>query len=290
MYLHKEVHGKSIFIVESHHHILLPWGIIRAQSKSPPNLLTFDHHPDTMPAFDDYVSLKCRGDSKCSEALSDKLIKRIDYRSPQSITEAINMLKYDEHIAAATLSKIIDFAFSFNLFGSFTVPSEEIKHRALVHEYKVKGNLAALNTLTYPEPPFTYVPIDNIFEISSYCAVGCKHNVDCTSERDNQVLESVYLDKQLELANNMASCVGIKDVESLPYIMDIDLDFFHSERAITPNDASTFHRLIKNAIAITIAKESACVRELKHEGSTITADTLLDDVFEHFNTALDATI
>lgn len=40
-------------------------------------------------------------------------------------------------------------------------------------------------------------------------------------------------------------------VETEPYVLDIDLDYFHSEDAIEPGDAATFYRLVRNAVAVT---------------------------------------
>ena len=71
--------------------------------------------------------------------------------------------------------------------------------------------------------------------------------------------------------------MGLADLEAAPYILDIDLDAFHTRKAIEPNDPTTPYRLIKNAVAITIAAEKKrCVEEQwLEEKSRMSSDDLL---------------
>lgn len=66
----------------------------------------------------------------------------------------------------------------------------------------------------------------------------------------------------------------------------IDLDAFHSREAIEPDDPATFYRLIRNAVAITIATGAECVDELKFDDEPINADMLLDQILKHIETAV----
>lgn len=100
------------------------------------------------------------------------------------------------------------------------------------------------------------------------------------------VIESIYLDDQLVRGSEMSRCVGIPNIMESPYILDIDLDAFHSRKAIEPTDPSTFYRLIRNAVAITIATEAECVDELKFDGEAIDADILLDRLMTHIKAAI----
>ena len=76
-------------------------------------------------------------------------------------------------------------------------------------------------------------------------------------------------------------------LEAAPYILDIDLDAFHSRKAITPDDPSTLHRLIRNAVAITIATEPECVDELWHdEADRMDSNDLLAELIRHIEAAL----
>jgi len=89
--------------------------------------------------------------------------------------------------------------------------------------------------MTYEDPE------NHIFVISHDCAIGCNrmpHNDDCVVEHGNMILESIYLDDQLARGAEMSRCVGIDHLEAQPYILDIDLDAFHSRRAIEPADPS----------------------------------------------------
>ena len=83
----------------------------------------------------------------------------------------------------------------------------------------------------------------------------------------------------------MSRCVGIDHLESQPYILDIDLDAFHSRQAIEPADRTTFYRLIRNAVAITVATEAECVDELKFDGEEIDTDFLQARLVEHIKAA-----
>lgn len=61
----------------------------------------------------------------------------------------------------------------------------------------------------------------------------------------------------------MARCIGIEGgLELVPYILDIDLDVFHTVGSIEPKDPASFYRLIRGSLAITIATEAECVDEL----------------------------
>lgn len=131
-------------------------------------------------------------------------------------------------------------------------------------------------------------PENHIFVIPHDCAIGCNrmpHNDDCVVEHGNMIIESIYLDDQLARGAEMSRCVGIDHIAVNPYILDIDLDAFHSRRAVDPADRTTFYRLIKNAVAITIATEAECVNELKFDGEEIDANFLLARMVEHIKAA-----
>lgn len=71
------------------------------------------------------------------------------------------------------------------------------------------------------------------------------------------------------------------------YILDIDLDAFHTRRAINPEDPSTLYRLIKNALTITIATEAGCVEDLwLDDADKMSSDDLLSDLLAHIDKAL----
>ena len=88
------------------------------------------------------------------------------------------------------------------------------------------------------------------------------------------------LNRLLNRANDMARCAGISDILAEPYVLDIDLDYFATKDALSPGDATTFHRLIANAIAITIATEPSFVSSLRLDG-LLTSEYALSRVLEH---------
>ena len=70
------------------------------------------------------------------------------------------------------------------------------------------------------------------------------------------------------------------------YILDIDLDYFRTERAVHPTDTKTFYNLIRNAEAITIATEPEFIGYEKLPGENISSATLLPQIMNHIRTAL----
>ena len=65
------------------------------------------------------------------------------------------------------------------------------------------------------------------------------------------------------------------------YILDIDLDYFHTQKSISPHNQFFFSKLVKESVAITIAKESRCVLDLRTDGEEITSKSLLKDLLDH---------
>ena len=72
-------------------------------------------------------------------------------------------------------------------------------------------------------------------------------------------LEDEFLENQFNIVKNMHENSGLPDIGSGGYILDIDLDYFHTQKSISPDSQVFFNNLVKNSVAITIAKESRCV-------------------------------
>lgn len=283
--------GKDVHIVDAHHFVLFPWAEIRRRLGSAPALISLDHHTDTMEAFRGHRCGESNGDFDAAEAMLPDLVAAINWESDETLNNTVERLRHDEHIHAALLSDVISIAFSINL-SSQTPSNEEETYWSEVSqrfEREMRGEDLG-PVLDRPNPPYTYIrPENGMFEICSICAIGCEktpHDDACEVERDNQALESIYLDHELVTANAMANTIGMDSVEAAPYILDIDLDYFHSERAINPDDPEVFYRLVRNSIAITVAREPECVEELRHDDSDITADSLLARLIKHIETAM----
>lgn len=286
-YFHfRKIAGKDIYVVDDHHRVLAPWALIRREHDRAPNLITIDHHTDVYEAFLRHAHLQTMDGSGDTLEVSRALVKRVDFRNDKSVRWAIEHLCHDEHIDTATMSDVLNYVFCIQLSDSSG--NQSIEQQAYELDCQAKG--PQLRTLQAPVRPMTYAEPDNhIFVIPHDCAIGCvrmPHTDDCVIEHGNMIIESVYLDDQLERGAEMSRCVGIPHLESQPYILDIDLDAFHSQAAITPSDPSTLYRLIRNALAITVATEAECVEELKFDNEPIDAEMLLDRLMEHIKEAV----
>ncbi|KVV46722.1 hypothetical protein WK92_24520 [Burkholderia ubonensis] len=262
---HKKVTigGKDVYIVKDHHHVLGGWAEVRLSQEEAgapvPALLTLDHHTDTRPPFDNHrfwathSSATQPRNTAAMNAMLSNLLGDLTWRTKASVKRAIDKLKHDEHIRTAIEANIVSRAFVINLDGGNGVGGD-------------------------------------VYETYSGCvAIGCTkpiHDSDCERARADQVLETVYLDHELGKLNAMAQANGVPGVEAEPYILDIDLDYFHTEKAIEPDDPATFYRLVQNASAVTIATEPGCVRNLRLTGSKITGKSLLASMLQQIETAL----
>jgi hypothetical protein len=72
-----------------------------------------------------------------------------------------------------------------------------------------------------------------------------------------------------------------KGIEELDYILDVDLDYFRTAKAIAPDDPSMFRTLIRHAGLITVALEPECVIGGRFPGETIDAQGLFSDLLGH---------
>lgn len=245
--------GKDVYVVTAHHFVLFPWSVIRRTRSVAPSLITLDHHTDTMPAFNSYRYVATKGDHDAMNAMLPGLIASIDWSDDASLLTAVSKLRNDEHIRAAVLSGIISRALVINLSGE------------------------------------TCSDHDNVYEAGAVCAIGCTkvpHDDACVIKHGEQALESIYLDHELAELNKMVQEDQLPAAEANPYILDIDLDYFHSERSISPDAPETFYRLVRNAIAVTVATEPDYVVDLRDEGSNITSAYLLDRLKDHIRSAM----
>jgi len=220
-------------------------------------------------------------DSVDSIELRESLASKVIYSLEDSVNAAIQNLRHDEHIHAAILSDIIKFAFVIQLNDSTGTVS--VEHKKYIEDRFANG--PQWNNVEYPQPPFTYdVPSNGIFVIPTLCLPRCDrmpHNDECQKELYDSVLEDYFLQEKIREGNEMATFAGIENIEEQNYILDIDLDYFHTEKSIMPDSATIFSRLVRNASAITIALEPSCVANLALEDESISSDYLLEKVKEH---------
>lgn len=282
------IKGKDIYVVDDHHKALAAWALVRRSLDTAPNLITVDHHTDTYEAFLGHAHWEaCEGRVKDQEEFRVGLVARIDWRSDESISEAIANLRHDEHIDAATCSGVLGDAFCIQLSDSGATPSIE----QLAFEKSMSENWPNPPTAPKPQRPMTYEQAANrIYALSFDCFIGCQastHNDDCFVRQSDEIIEARYLDDQIARGSEISRCFGLPGLEAAPYIFDIDLDAFHTRRAINPEDPSTFYRLLKNAVAITIATEGKCVEEeWLDDENQMNSDELLQELIGHINKAL----
>lgn len=190
-------------------------------------------------------------------------------------------------IDAATCSGMLSNAFCIQLSDSGATPSVE----QLAFEKSVGENWPNPPTVPKPQRPMTYeLATNRIYALPFDCFIGCQcrpHNDDCLLRQSDEIIEAWYLDDQISRGSEISRCFGLPDLEAAPYILDIDLDAFHTRRAINPKNPSTFYRLIKNAVAITIATEAECIEEeWLDDEDQMNSDELLQELLGHINKAL----
>lgn len=103
----KKTIGKTpVYLVEDHHHALVPWREICRELGTQPHVLTLDHHTDTLPAFTHYNE-----------------VHGIRHPLRIPVEEALDDLRHDEHfdfavrndlIRSATIFSHVNFAIDVN--------------------------------------------------------------------------------------------------------------------------------------------------------------------------------
>lgn len=280
-----EISGKKIFIFETHSAAIIPWAWVSSTVATTPFLISLDYHTDTHQAFL-WHSHTVHGEdweSRCR--LHTLLCSKIDKANTESLYEAFSKLRHDEHIDAAIQAGILSHSFSIQYSDpSGTLSNEQDAYINIPFEQKF------MEKTRYPEPPYTYsIPDRRMFVVPRGCAVNCQrnpHNDQCVIDVSNQAIESVYLNEKINTIRAMSETSGLGGITNRPYILDIDLDYFRTARSVIPHDATTLYDLIRGATAITIAKETTCVENLRLEGESITSEYLLNAILQHVTTAI----
>lgn len=115
--LFRIVGGKRVYEVEDHHHVLIPWAEERKRLGQPFHVLTLDHHTDTLPVYTHYHETH-PGETH-----------QILY-SPETISDALDDMRHDEHFDFAVRNNIIRSAaiFSHVNFAVDVNPAVKIVH------------------------------------------------------------------------------------------------------------------------------------------------------------------
>lgn len=289
----KQIFGKDVYIFEDHATAVEPWSEVALKIDKKPYLITLDHHTDTHPAFLRNAYNEHGTNMELCNQHREFLYKKVKLEGHKSVSWALPLLKNDEHIDFAIRAGIISHSFSIQRSNDMGTPSDE-KKKYDEHIKKHGGYLIARHTLNIKEPrgpALTYsVPEDKMFIVPHVCAIGCNkgpHDDECLILHADQAIESIYLRDQLCKIRwmNAVSKLGRLTTKSPPYILDIDLDYFRTKKAIAPKDTTVFYKLIKYAAAITIATEPSCVKMLRLEKS-LNSEFLLSSLLKHIEIAL----
>lgn len=250
-----EIQGKRVYVVERHHFVLEAWAQIKRSHEENLTLITVDRHTDTHYAFDRPVI-----HDNFEEFLTEinERIRKIDYRNDDDIRRAIADLRNDQHIDAAIRLGLFSFAVCINDNVDFS-------------HWATEKNV--------PRP---------IFEVCEWCLDENDDGHDrgeCERHQADQVIESAALERLISRANDMASPIGIVSVLNTPYVLDIDLDYFRTMKALSPKDARLFYEIIRNALAITIATEPHYLISGRLDRS-LTSDVALEAMLNHIRKAL----
>lgn len=251
----KVIGGKKIYIVENHHEVIIPWSEYASNNETIPVLLTFDHHMDTRSAF-------CRHSRKVAgsewRAVRDQLLSDVDINNSSTILSSLERLRNDEHIDFALQTGMISDAIVFSLMNA-----------DICRDY-------ANNKIYYIDP---------------CCTSKCKkssHDYECQMNVYDKVIEGEELLFKLNKANKFIPSFFISNIINKKFILDIDLDCFHTKKAINPADMSVFNYLVNNAEIITIATEGYYV-ELEKKDDDINEHYLLDKLLMHIENAIEKT-
>ena len=185
-------------------------------------LITLDHHTDTNPSYLRSLFKQVGRDLPQIEKLRQHRINSIHISDQHSVIAACEGLYHDEHIDVALRCGIFKTAFV-------------IQHS----HYKLLPEWIENNMVVWPTE----------FDL---------HGATAQVKRDyyDLALEDVFLQRQLRQLPESFS------LESSPYILDIDMDYFKTQQSLRPSSRSVIRQLVKGAIGVTIAQESEWVRRL----------------------------
>lgn len=155
-------------------------------------------------------------------------MRQVDKRSEESLRRAVANLYHDEHIDCA------------------------MRLGAVKPVYVFLGHEGMGKTL----------PGVKLFEFDP-CVPGCSkapHDDDCNILQADAVIEAEILRPRLAKIK-----AKIGPLDTLPYILDIDIDAFSTRKALSPTDPSEFKRLARHASIITVARERDCFADCRLE-------------------------
>lgn len=217
-----------MIVVEHHHEVLPHWAAFRRTLSSAPRLLTLDHHTDTSRPFRRHLRRQARAQG---QRLSDEmerqrsraLVAQIDHSDASTIESAMETLGNDEHVVAAIGADIIRSACVIAHNAADTAQDIYLEHKIIcrgVDEYQRAGR---------------------------------------TRPRPDNVLEADFLAKRLRDFDDIFNALDEPLLRDAPFILDIDLDYFNTLRAVRPDAPELIRALAREAALLTVATEPTFV-------------------------------
>ena len=236
----------AVIVVEHHHEVLPHWAAFRRTQQVAPRLLTLDHHTDTSRPFRRHLRRQARAQrqtltSEMEQELSRQLVAQLDFTDPLTIETAMETLGNDEHVVAAIGADIIRSAFVIAHNAADTDEDIYLEHKIIcrgVDEYHHAGR-------TRPQP--------------------------------NNVLETDFLTKRLQDFDELVRQLDEPGLRNGHFILDIDLDYFNTLRAVRPDAPEMIRTLAKEAALLTVATEPSYVTHCAVEPG-VTWMKLLDEL------------
>ncbi|MQT73322.1 UPF0489 family protein [Pseudomonas helleri] len=280
------IDGKPVFTFDSHHEALLPWAQCARDLGVSPRLLTLDYHCDTRPAFIGHstVDLAAGAGDEDWDSRAAVEVAKIDFRDEDTVREAILKLRFDEHISAAVQSGIVDIAFAI-VGGSISNEYQSNEQRVAEAEWRERWQDEPWVPMPKAGAPYTYsIPDERIIELP-HQKVRARDQPPSRAYA-NMALESTFLRGRLDFIDIITKSSSVPGLFEVPFILDIDLDYFNTRTAVQPADHLVFHELIRRAEIITIAREPKCVTDLQKRGEKLTSDWLETELKRHIREAL----
>lgn len=238
-------------IVKSHHQVLRQWFELRHRLDSAPDVISFDSHTDTRQAF-----LRRNFRAAKNEELPQELIEKVKQGDVHSLEKAIRWLKNDEFIDFAIKADLIRNAYVFSWMQGVT---EGNKVSITQWQTDACGTDKRIFVFSPNRMPCCCKPYSKDL---SRCTQGCRQQL-ADLAIDDAVLQCV-----VEVFQRF-------ELDLLNYILDFDCDFFLTKRALAPESDTTIGNLIRGALGVSIARESACVRDCRTD-PTLTATTIVN--------------
>ena len=244
------INNKDIYIVKSHNQVLEAWEPGEKQ-----NLFSLDFHTDTRSAFHNYAYWRAHSEVKAGK-VSDHTVRKNElinekirmYRDNRmSLNQVNDNLKHDEHLDFAVRTEIIDTAF---ILASSTNQSSSNPNVHIVNSSGEYDN-------------------HRLIEFSSSLVVSSDSQKVYPEQMAHRAIESEVLEEAFSVAESCKESFFDK------FILDIDCDYFNTEKSLYPDNKESFEKLVRDSEFITIALEPECVDICCFEGQHLDSRKIL---------------